>query len=159
MKIKFKRGRTALDADIRCFEIELGFGVSDSFKAFVAEFDGCEPETNIFKISEDNDSGVNRFIPIKEIGKERKNIENLPIWAYPVAWAEGGNYVYIDQGENGAVFFWDHEDPENVFKLAENFESFLSVLKPFDASSIELKPRQVKSSWIDPDFLKSLGSD
>ena len=48
---------------------------------------------------------MNGFIPVSEIQKARACIENIPRRAYPIAWAEGGNYVFIDEGGNGAVFF------------------------------------------------------
>ena len=99
---------------------------------------------------------MNRFIPVREILKERTHIENIPDKAYPVAWAEGGNYVFVDEEKDGAVFFWDHEAPENIVKLAPNFGAFLDLLEPFDIKKIELKPGQVKKVWIDPEFLKRL---
>ena len=73
-----------------------------------------------------------------------------------MAWAEGGNYVFVDEAMNGAVFFWDHEIPEEPTKLADNFQAFLDGLQPFDVKSIELKPGQVKRVWVDPEFLKKL---
>lgn len=83
-------------------------------------------------------------------------IENLPGRSFPVAWAEGGNYVFVNLAAGGAVFFWDHERPENIVRLASSFRSFLELLEPFDINSIKLKPDQVKKARIDPDFLKGL---
>ncbi len=62
----------------------------------------------------------------------------------------------MDEDRNGAVFFWDHELPEQTVELAANFEAFLDVLEPFDIKSIKLRPGQVKRVWTDPDFLKRL---
>jgi len=73
-----------------------------------------------------------------------------------VAWAEGGNYVFVDEGSNGQVFFWDHEEPAKIAKLGDNFDAFLSSLEPFDVKAIEVKPGQVKKAWINPDLLKRL---
>jgi hypothetical protein len=73
---------------------------------FVARNDGAEPETNVFKIGPANESGVNGFIPIKEIVNKMPRIENLPPRSFPVAWAEGGNYVFVNLAADGAVFFW-----------------------------------------------------
>ncbi len=120
---------------------------------FVARNDGAEPETNVFKIGPANESGVNGFIPIKEIVNKMPRIENLPPRSFPVAWAEGGNYVSVNLAADGAVFFWDHERPDSVVRLASSFSTFL---EPFDVSSVKLKPAQVKKAWIDPDFLKGL---
>lgn len=141
---------------ILALQTALGCQLSDSYKSFIRVHDGAEPETNIFRISEKNESGVNRFIPVSEIFKERARVKNLPMSAFPVAWAEGGNYVFVDEDRDGAVFFWDHEEPEKAVKLAANFGAFLELLKPFDIKTVKLKPGQVKKVWIDPEFLKRL---
>ena len=120
--------------------------------AFLGEHDGAEPETNIFSVDEQNDSGVNQFIPARRILREREGLDNLAPHAIPVAWAEGGNYVLVDIDRNGEVQFWDHET-SNISKLANDFDSFLSSLRPFSVDDVELKPGQVKSAWVDPDFL------
>lgn len=156
MNLKLTKGRPAKQSDIAALEEEIGVSIDPFFLEFAAANDGAEPATNIFKIGSANESGVNAFIPIKEISKEIVRTEYLPKTAFPVAWAEGGNYVFINQEENGAVYFWDHEQPENITKLADNFRSFLDLLQPFDISTIKLKLDQVKKAWIDPDFLKSL---
>ncbi len=97
------------------------------------------------------------FIRTDEILKQRAYIaEEIPPEAYPVAWAEGGNYVFVDEGKGGAVFFLDHEIPEPTIKLASNFQGFLDLLEPFDIKTVKLKPGQVKKGWIDPEFLKQL---
>jgi hypothetical protein len=93
---------------------------------------------------------------VAEIMKERAHIENIPAKAYPIAWAEGGNYIFIDEEKSGAVFFWDHEVPEEITELAANFGTFLDLLDPFDINTIELKPGQVKKVWVDPEFLKRI---
>jgi hypothetical protein len=151
-----RNGKPASEASIGALQAALGCQLSDSFAGFLRSNDGAEPETNIFEIGEKNESGVNKFIGANEILKERRHIENLPTRAYPVAWAEGGNYVFVDEGRNGVVFFWDHETPENIIELAPDFGAFLNLLEPFDAKSIQLKPGQVKNVWVDPEFLKRI---
>jgi len=157
MKLKLTKGRVALSADIATLETILGGLPSCEFIDFVRENDGAEPETNIFRIDAGNESGVNGFIPVCKIVEEMRHIENLPEKSFPIAWAEGGNYVLINQAVGGAVFFWDHERPDNLIRLGDSFLAFLELLKPFDVSAVELKPGQVKKAWINPDFLKSLG--
>ncbi len=156
MKLQLKKGRAASQNDIAALQQRIGEPIVSEFLEFVAVNDGAEPETNIFKVGATNESGVNRFIPIKEIIHEMSQIENLPKKSFPFAWAEGGNYVFLNQADNGAVFFWDHEQPDNLVKLANGLRSFLELLEPFDISSIKLKPGQVKNAWIDPDFLKEV---
>lgn len=157
MKIKLKGGKSATPKAVQKLEAALGCSISESFRRFVSENDGSKPEANIFKIGTDNDAGVNQFIPVSEILEERRSLENLPNRAYPIAWAEGGNYVLLDEGKGGQVYFWDHELPdENIIRLADNFDEFLSMLEPFDINSVELKPGQVKKVWIHPEFLKRI---
>jgi hypothetical protein len=156
MKVKLLKGRPALPADIRLLENEIGSSLPAVFLEFLKSNDGAEPETNGFKVAMKNESGVNGFIPVREIPSERANIENLPSTAFPIAWAEGGNYVCIDAA-SGVVYFWDHEQPSLPVPLAQDFADFLNLLEAFDPSSVKLKPGQVKSAWIDPDFLKSIG--
>jgi hypothetical protein len=156
VKVKLTKGRLALLADTEKLEREIGEALPNSFLEFIGQHDGAEPETNIFKIGGANESGVNGFIPVREIPDERANIENLPSTAFPVAWAEGGNYVFVDAA-CGTVYFWDHEQPIPPVQMASDFAAFVELLEPFDPGSIKLKPGQVKSAWIDPDFLKSLG--
>jgi hypothetical protein len=156
MKIKLRNGKVASRDAISAVEATLGCRLSASFRSFVQQNDGSEPDTNIFKIGDNNECGVNEFIPLDQISKERTYIENIPEKAYPVAWAEGGNYVFIDEARGGAVFFWDHEAPEDITVLAPNFGAFLEILEPFDVKKVTLKPGQVKSVWVDPKFLKRL---
>jgi cell wall assembly regulator SMI1 len=155
MKIKLHGGKPASEQNISALETALGCELSESFKQFLRAHDGAEPETNIFSVDDKNECGVNGFIPSEEVLKERSYIENLPPKALPIAWAEGGNYVFIDEGKNGAVFFWDHETAEAT-ALAVTFGDFLNLLEPFDISTVKLKPGQVKKVWIDPEFLKRL---
>ena len=156
MKIKLKNGKVASQEEISAVEAVLGCRLSASFRSFVQHNNGAEPDTNIFQIGDNNGCGVNEFIPLDQIPKERTYIEDIPEKAYPVAWAEGGNYVFIDEARGGAVFFWDHEVPGEIVALAPNFAAFLEMLEPFDVKSVKLKPGQVKSVWVDPKFLKRL---
>ena len=154
MKIKLNNGKPAAEESIVALEAALGFPLSDSFRVFAKSQDGAKPEANIFKVSHDNRCGVNRFIPVSEISKERTRLDHLGQRAYPVAWAEGGNYVIIDEGRHGAVFFWDHEAPKTPAELAGGFAAFHDLLEPFDAGMVRLEPGQVKRVWVDPEFLK-----
>lgn len=154
MTIRLTDGKPASAYAIEKLEKNIGTVLSDSFKGFLRIHNGAKPESNTVKISNNNAVNVNRFIPVEEIMKERAYIENIPPKAYPIAWATGGNYIFIDEQKDGAVFFWDHEEPEKIAKLASDFSAFLEVLEPFNVNSIELKPGQVKKVWIDPEFLK-----
>lgn len=156
MKVKLTQGRRAKPEDVAKLQQAIGLSISAEYLEFVGENDGAEPESNSFKTGEAHTNGVNQFIPVKEILSEMKYMNHLPPHSFPVAQAEGGNYVFLNQAEGGAVYFWDHELPENSVKIAGSFAQFLDLLEPFDIDSVELKPGQVISVWIDPDFLKSL---
>lgn len=156
MRVELTNGSSASEKDIAFLARELGRQLPPDLLAFLHLYDGAEPEPNIFKIEATNEGGLNGFIPVREIAREAQNIENLSAGSFPIAWAEGGNYILIDLASGGAVSFWDHELPDSPTKLADSFQSFLDLLEPFDASTIQMKPGQVISAWIDPDFLKSL---
>ena len=155
MSVGFKKGRLLSEADVAAFEKHAGVQLPRDYREFVLQRDGAEPDTNIFPVGNGNDSGVNRFIPLRKTLAERQYIDHVSMEFLPVAWAEGGNYVCVNL-ERGWVFFWDHEQPSGELKLAESFAQFLEMMAPFDVSKIELKPDQVKKAWIDPDFLKGL---
>ncbi len=64
---------------------------------------------------------------------------------------ESGNY-FIEVNE--AVCFWDHETSETEL-IASSLDNFISgCAKP---EVVELKPDQVETVWIDPEFAKQFG--
>jgi len=155
MKIKLSEGKMASKADIEALQKHIGEPLVFDFLKFVAGNDGAKPEENIFEIGKMNDAGVDRFIPVHKIPGEMSDLD-LPAKSYPVAEASCGNYVFINQAEGGAVFFWDHEEPRSgIVRLADNFRSFLDILEP-DDEVVELKSGQVKSVWMDPEFRKEM---
>lgn len=156
MNIKFSKPKAVERKDIDFFAQALGCSLSGDLERFFLEFNGSEPETNIFTVGKDNESGVNELIPIPRILGERKYLDCVGDMVIPVAEAEGGNYIVIDLARGQTVYFWDHEDPQNMTKLADGIYEFLDALMPFDPESVELKEGQVESAWIDPEFLKSL---
>jgi len=148
MKIKLHGGKPASEEAILDLEAALGYRLSDSFRTFLRTEDGAKPETNVFR-NIDSNCAVNGFIPASEIGRERARVENILPRAYPVDWAEGGNYVFADEDQNGAVFFWDHEHPDETTELAASFGAFLDLLEPFDIRTIQMKAGQLKKVWVD----------
>ena len=154
MKKTLKNANPASSEEIRKLEFRLGRTMPLGYTDFLRHYNGATPDTNTFRIDDHNDSGVNRFIPIHEVLNERNRLMGrLPADSLPIAWAEGGNYVCL--APNGAVTFFDHETEQQT-PLANTLEDFLAMLKPFDPSSVALKPGQVKSAWIDPDLLKRI---
>ncbi|WP_444959735.1 SMI1/KNR4 family protein [Microbulbifer sp. VVAC002] len=156
MRVKFSKPKAVEERDIDYLAVALGCSMPVDIKDFFLEFNGSKPESNIFKLTKNNSSGVNKLIPVSEVLNERKYLDHVGKGVFPVAVAEGGNYVVIDLDKNQEVYFWDHEEPQNMVKLAGNIYEFLDSLIPFDTNSIELKEGQVESAWIDPEFLKRL---
>lgn len=137
-------------------ELEKEFGpLPNDYLLFLKEHDGASPAENCFDIGDSNSSSVRVFIPCIEAVKTRKNIDGFPQDMLPIASDDCGNFVYLNPKDN-AIYFWDHEVAATIHKLADSFTRFLAILKPFDGSQIKLKPGQVKSVWIDPDFKASL---
>ncbi|MDU8357801.1 SMI1/KNR4 family protein [Pseudomonas syringae group sp. J309-1] len=156
MRVNFSKSKAVNQKDISDFSRAFGCSLPDQVVDFFLEFNGSKPETNTFSVGDDNESGVNKLICISEVLDERKFLDFIGIKVFPVAIAEGGNYVVIDLNQGQSVFFWDHEKPAEMTFLASDIQEFLNGLVPFDPDSIELKEGQVESVWIDPDFLKSL---
>jgi hypothetical protein len=156
MTISISDGKAASEEDISALESSLGYALSPDFKAFVRANDGAHPENNIFDVGLDNNSDVAEFIPVTKIAYERALIGNLPLASYPIAHDSSGNWIIVNEAERGAIFFHDHEIDGEPIKLADSFNEFVQLLKPFDQDSIELRHEQVKSVWVDPDFLASL---
>jgi hypothetical protein len=150
-------GKTASQDALSTLEKLIHHALSPAVRRFVTSEDGAKPDPNIFLVDGQNESGINEFIPVSVIPRELKLIGSLPRHAYPIARAEGGNFIIIDEASDGGVFFLDHEEYGSpLTKLAKNLEDFLNKLEPFDIQSVEIKPGQVKSVWIDPAFLAQL---
>jgi hypothetical protein len=143
-----KGGRPASEESISKLEKAIGASLPDSYRAFLKRNDGAEPATNIFRVGQGMDSGVNEFIPVTRIPREARLIENLQSKAFPIAWAEGGNYVVLDAENGGRILFWDHERPETGYEIGPDFDAFLEALEPFGPDSVQVQPGQVKEVRI-----------
>ena len=158
MSVDLKDGKQASEPDVVALEAVIEQPLDFQFRRFVETNDGAYPEDNSFPVGDiAHMGGVDRFIPIESIIRQREYIEDIGPHAYPVALSACGNYVILDQGKEGAIFFWDHEVEGGLTKIADRFDGFLNLLEPFDVASIKLAPGQVKSAWINPDLLKQFG--
>jgi len=155
MSVKITKTSPLSKVDIDRFISELGNKLPSSYEKFILLYNGAKPATNIFKVNKDIKCGVNQFIPVSKIKNEIKYIDSVSSTKIPIAWAEGGNYILLDSN-TGKIYFWDHEAPETQHELSQDINGFIKQLEPFDVSTIELKEGQVKSAWIDPEFLKNL---
>lgn len=156
MRIRLLNGAKASEDEILLLESGIGCPLSPSFRRFVLEYDGAQPESNAFPLPSGGSSTVRWFIPVKEILTERTHLNDLPPTAYPVCPDENGNYVFIDEEQDGLVLFWDHEVEHGWEKLAANFDAFLDLLEPFDSSMVTVDPGDIIRVWIKPGFLDKL---
>ena len=72
MSVKFSKPKAIEQKDINRFAQAVGCTLPDDLEKFFLEFNGSKPETNIFSVSENNESGINVLIPISNILEERK---------------------------------------------------------------------------------------
>jgi hypothetical protein len=156
MKVTLKKGQPASMDDIKAFEASSGLRLPLEYRKFLLRYNGARPGANIFMIPGGNNSGVNDFLPLKEIKEERDYIDGVACQFIPIADASCGNYVCMNLDKGGEIFFWDHELPSSNPTLATDFDSFLNMLEPFDIAAIKLYPEEMKGGWIDPDFLKAI---
>jgi hypothetical protein len=63
MKVQLRNAKSASEGAIVALETTLGCRLSPSFRAFLQSHDGAKPESNVFRISDNNSSGVDEFIP------------------------------------------------------------------------------------------------
>jgi hypothetical protein len=103
------------------------------------------PKRNVFK-SRSGEYGLRKLFPVTSwqphsdiSGKEGSLILGED--------ACGNLFLYAP---DGSVSFWDHETEEQT-PLARSVEEFLALL--VEPAPVVLKPGQVKSVWIDPEFL------
>ncbi len=148
MAIKIKQAKPAPSKDqVLGAETELGVTLPAEYVKFLNTGNGGIPETNIFRISADNEGGINEFIALNRVPYEAALIkEQTGSNCVPIAYAEGGNYVCIVAAgpEAGSIYFFDHEIPgtDALTKLAGSLREFLDVVvQPFD-------PKQKGSGYL-----------
>ena len=158
MKVGLAGGQQASAADIAALEKVIGASLDAQYRAFVEAHDGAEPESNSFPVGGIAHMGeVRKFIPIREVASERRNLPDIGPRAFPVARDSSGNYMFLDQDHGGAVFFWDHEIRGGISHLADGFDAFLEMLEPFDESTIESGGGVVV--YTNPELAKKYGLD
>lgn len=158
MKVALRDGNPAKLEDIALLEEALGITLDFRFQNFLRQDNGATPASNAFTVNGIvGMAGITKFIDVRSITKERKYIYNIGALAYPVAECAFGNYILLNQGQEGSILFWDHEWGESSF-LAENFDAFLDMIEPFDATSVKSSDGQIVSAWINPEFLAQISN-
>lgn len=155
MTVKLTEASPASKNEIEALEKALGVRLPDEFENFLLAHNGARPESNMFLVGSDNDSGVRKFVPCSEIVEQMKFIDNVSFKMIPIAEDDCGNYVLLNLDDGGRIYFWDHEEPYEQIELAPGMNAFLELLEP-DSNSVQLKEGQVISAWVDPEFLKEL---
>ena len=154
------RSEQPAPTDLEISEIEdvLGIKLNKEFLEFVRRYNGGVPESNIFRISKDNEAEVAKFIALNAIPQDADFIrKSSGKYIIPIAYDTCGNYVCISNERNdGEIYFWNHEfsDLNALTTIAPSLADFLGMLHPFDTGQIALDSSQVKSAWIDPELLK-----
>ena len=146
-------GQKLSEADVVRVEEQLGALLPDSYRAFLLEFNGGRPDPHDFDVPgwRHQESLVNNFYGIVP-GESNDLVENaelledrVPSDFIPIAKDPGGNRILLsaEGPTRGSVYFWDHEeepdDPgealddfPNIYRLADDFDTFLEGLKPRD---------------------------
>jgi hypothetical protein len=84
---------------------------------------------------------------------------------YLAVGSDGGGNLICLRYSDGTVYFWDHEGEAsgvdaptmtNMHKIAGTFTEFIAGIEEIPHSELELDPKDIKSVWVDPEFLKSL---
>jgi len=176
MPIKITKPNERTDrANVDGFETVIGKKLPDDYREFLFNFNGGRPESNEFSVpAQKSAAGINLFyglLKAKEWGdllyQREMLMDRVPKDVLPIGEASCGNAVCLSLRPDtyGQIFFWDHELEadegqeatfSNLFLISNSFTGFLSDLEKFDINQVQLKPGQVKSAWIDPEFLKSL---
>lgn len=149
MTIQMENYEGASADEIRKVEHDLEVSFPVDYREFLLKCDGATPEENVFK--NDVNVSVDRFISVSELGERAAGVEGLPQDALPIAEAPSGNFIYLRRSDF-SVWYWDHEIESGDKALAASFDAFMQNLVPFDINTIQLKPGQVESVWVDPDF-------
>jgi hypothetical protein len=138
------------DHQIEAAERALGCVLPASLRVFVREHDGAKPEDNTFDLP-NNESGVRAFISLIDAPERRHEIDGFPKTGVPVAEDGCGNYAWL-RPETGEILFWDHEVEGDGVVIANDFETFLMVLRPVDMDSARVEQAEVIGFWVDPTF-------
>ena len=77
MRIALRNGKPASKQDILALEATLKCSLSVPFRRFIEMSDGAELESNSFNIGPTNKSGIDRFIPVADIPRDRALLADL----------------------------------------------------------------------------------
>ncbi|SHJ18818.1 SMI1 / KNR4 family (SUKH-1) [Malonomonas rubra DSM 5091] len=147
------------DSEVHKFENIYGVDFPREYKAFVKSYGGSVPEANIFDIPTiESFSGIERFLGLNELVEQKLIFSGrLPEGLWPVAFADGGNLIFISvDNSSPGIYYFDHEleeDPPSagcLFFISNSFSDFIECLRPFDLNNIGQEEPDIISVWVDP---------
>ena len=154
MSITLINGTKAPKIDIESLEKSFGKELPRDYIEFLQLHDGSEPEPNVVSLGEEDDLAVNHFISASEVTQRARDLEVFPEFL-PFARDSFGNYFLLNLGENGSVYFWDHEMDDGPTKLCNSFTEFIVALEPdpdVDSDSTADESEGPEVGWKHPDF-------
>ena len=127
-------GRVLSEDDIAAFESRTRVRLPEEYRKFLARHNGGVPTPASF-----SESSVRYFLEIQ--GRDSySDIEarwaligdRLSDGMLPIANDPGGNSILIQTSgaDVGSIWFWDHENPSALVRLADSFNRFLDGLTP-----------------------------
>ncbi len=160
------------DARLSQFEAAIATRFPQDYRSFLLDSNGGTPESNVVTIGDTESFDVRTFFGVDDTADGLARAletyrERVPENAVPIADDNCGNLfvLAINGRDSGNVYFWDHEfeadegEPprnDNLTLVARSFSELLDQLEPSPADDVTLKPGQVKSVWVDPEFKAKL---
>ena len=120
------------------FERRIGTRLPEEYRQFLIEHNGGKPVPCDFKISEmEGEDSLHHvyglhagpiYLRLEEAYENHKG--RIPTSMIPIADDPAGNAICIGIGRKnaGKIFFWDHEEEENVTEICSSFGGFLESL-------------------------------
>lgn len=150
--------------------------INETYISFLEIHNGGQPESNIVKTKDSTEEfsindiygvGLEEYSNIIDVYYRYK--DRMPVGYLAIAYTEGGNLVCIDTNVEstslGAIYLWDHDNelPDDEFKseiycVSDTFTDFIEMIHEYDGKDIEELGYEVKSVWIDPDFLNEINN-
>ena len=143
------------------FERLCGYTLPPDYCDFLQRHNGGKPTPDTFPISPSIGSGgIRAFFGLHHgdyslADAYRCRFDSIPAHVIPIAEDGCGNFICLSLAEpnRGSISFLDHET-DIQHPVASSLTELISAL--YELPPIQFLPGQVKSAWIDPDFLASL---